>query len=672
MTHKQGEVINNRYRIAKLLGQGGFGAVYRAWDISLDQAIALKENTEISPEAQRQFEREAKILSKLRHPNLPQVTDYFILPGKGQYLVMDLVEGEDLQEMLDRLGKPLAEADALRWIIQVCDALAYLHAQNPPVIHRDIKPANIKINPQGKAILVDFGIAKVYQANTDTTLGAQAVTPGFSPQEQYGKGSTDARSDIYALGATLYAILTLNEPPESVQRTLGTALPAPRTLNPTLSRRVELAILKAMQVAPANRFQNMAEFKAALLAALQPAPQPSSPPASVTPPPARPVQPPVASPAPQPIPQRKASRPLGRYVMIGAAVFVTLICVWIVISLNSAFSGWSSRRSATQTAQARLVRATSTRTRLPTIMPTFTIRRPSATSRSATAAPSSKHTATLTPVLATTAWFPTLTATINSTRATPTALSDLNTRVSPQDGMLQIAIPAGEFSMGAASDIPQVHADEMPEHLIYLDAFWIDQTEVTNAMYAQCVQAGACAAPNNNPYFYDTARQNHPVVRVSWANAQGYCAWAGRRLPSEAEWEKAGRGSDRRYYPWGNMGPASERLNFCDQNCRDALRDALANDGYAETAPVGSYPAGASPYNVFDMAGNVWEWVADWYSDTYYAISPASNPTGPASGQFRVVRGSNWYSIPQDLRITLRFRYSPTTFLDRLGFRCAQ
>ncbi|MEW5869183.1 MAG: bifunctional serine/threonine-protein kinase/formylglycine-generating enzyme family protein [Chloroflexota bacterium] len=671
MPHKQGEVINNRYRIAKLLGQGGFGAVYRAWDLSLDQAVALKENTETSPEAQRQFEREARILSKLRHPNLPQVTDYFIIPGKGQYLVMDLIEGEDLQDMLDRLGRPIAEADAIRWIIQVCDALAYLHAQNPPVIHRDIKPANIKINPQGKAILVDFGIAKVYQANTDTTLGAQAVTPGFSPQEQYGKGSTDARSDIYSLGATLYAILTLTEPPESVQRTLGTALPAPRTLNPSLSRRVELAILKAMQVAPANRFQNMAEFKAALLAALQPTPQPSPIAASATPAPARPIQPP-ASPPPQPLPQRKARPSPGRYIMIGTTVLVTLLCVWATVGINNTLSGWNSRRSATRTAQARVVRATSTR-RPSTRTPTPTTRRPSATPRPTTAVPTHTPSATRTPVppSATPSPAPTLVAT-SSIQATQTIPSDLNTQVSPQDGMLQIQILAGKFSMGAASDLPQVHSDETPEHAVYLDAFWMDQTEVTNAMYTRCVQAGACAAPNNDPYFYDPARQDHPVVRVSWANAQSYCTWAGRRLPSEAEWEKAARSSDRRLYPWGNTEPAGNLLNFCDHNCRDALHNALVNDNYAETAPVGSYPAGASPYNVLDMAGNVWEWVADWYSDSYYTNSPSNNPTGPASGQFRVVRGSNWYSITQDLRLTLRYRYSPNTFLDRLGFRCAQ
>ncbi|MBN1149006.1 MAG: serine/threonine protein kinase, partial [Anaerolineales bacterium] len=198
----QGQTLHNRYRIVGLLGQGGFGAVYRAWDITFEIPCAIKENTETSEAAQRQFLREAKLLHVLRHPNLPLVKDYFFLPSQGQYLVMDYVEGQDLGEML--LNGPLEEARVLPWIMQVCDALSYLHSQNPPVIHRDIKPGNIKITPQGKAVLVDFGISKVYDPAMATTVGARAVTPGYSPPEQYGKGTTDARSDLYALGATLY------------------------------------------------------------------------------------------------------------------------------------------------------------------------------------------------------------------------------------------------------------------------------------------------------------------------------------------------------------------------------------------------------------------------------------------------------------------------------------
>jgi serine/threonine protein kinase len=259
-----GQLINNRYRIVKLLGQGGFGAVYRAWDLNIEASCALKENLDTSPEIKEQFRREAVILANLQHPNLPRVRDHFDIPGQGQYLVMDFVMGDDLQGILDSEGAPLPESRVLPWIDQVCDALIYLHEQTPPVIHRDIKPANIKITPPGKVMVVDFGIAKVYDPNMKTTVGARAITRGYSPIEQYGRGITDARSDVYALGATLYALLTGQEPPESIQINLGTALIPPRRLNPLISPNTELVIEKAMQLTPNNRYPNASVMKASL------------------------------------------------------------------------------------------------------------------------------------------------------------------------------------------------------------------------------------------------------------------------------------------------------------------------------------------------------------------------------------------------------------------------
>ncbi len=292
MTLPTGHILISRYRIVKLLGQGGFGAVYRAWDMRLHVALALKENLDTSPDAIHQFSREASILANLRHPNLPRVTDHFELPGQGQYLVMDFVEGEDLFSMLQRLGR-IPEAQAVTWIGQVCDALAYLHTQQPPVIHRDIKPANIKITPQGQAMLVDFGIAKVFNANSPTTKGARAVTPGYSPYEQYGRGVTDARSDIYALGATLYVLVTGQEPVESIERLAGTPMPEPRTLVPAISPAIETAILKAMAVTAPQRFQAAAEFRAALAGAPSAPPRPAAPALM-----AAPIAAPMPSPAP--------------------------------------------------------------------------------------------------------------------------------------------------------------------------------------------------------------------------------------------------------------------------------------------------------------------------------------------------------------------------------------
>ncbi len=281
MPLSQGQILNSRYRIAKLLRQGGFGAVYRAWDLNINRPCAVKENLEASAEAQQQFGREAMILANLNHPNLARVNDYFFIPGQGQYLVMDYVEGEDLQEKLNQVQGPLPEVQVIPWILQICDALEYLHCQNPPIIHRDIKPANIRITSQGQAMLVDFGIAKAYDPNLKTTLGARAFTPGYSPPEQYGRGTTDARSDIYALGATLYTILTCEVPPESTERLRGAVLSAPSRLNPAISPKAEVVISRAMQLEPTQRFQQSSEFRAALHSQILPlaatSPQPSHP-----------------------------------------------------------------------------------------------------------------------------------------------------------------------------------------------------------------------------------------------------------------------------------------------------------------------------------------------------------------------------------------------------------
>jgi serine/threonine protein kinase len=258
-----GTILQSRYRIVKKLGQGGFGAVYKAWDLNLSRQCAVKENLESTPEAQRQFMREATVLANLSHSNLPRVTDYFIIPSQGQYLVMDFIEGEDLQQKIDQAGK-LAIADIMIWIDQVMDALIYLHTRVPPIIHRDIKPANIKITPEGKAVLVDFGLVKVFDANIKTTTGARAVSVGYAPPEQYGQGGTDVRSDVYALAATIYTALTEVLPLESVQRLSNDTLIPAHALRKEVPVGFSLAIRKAMEPLPQNRFQTIQEFKQAL------------------------------------------------------------------------------------------------------------------------------------------------------------------------------------------------------------------------------------------------------------------------------------------------------------------------------------------------------------------------------------------------------------------------
>jgi serine/threonine protein kinase len=268
MILERGAILNNRYRIVEILGQGGMGSVYRAIDENLGVDVAVKDNLFTTEEYARQFHREAIILANLRHPNLPRVTDHFVIENRGQYLVMDYIEGEDLRQRLDRVGL-LTDEEAILIGSAMCDALDYLSTRNPPIIHRDIKPGNVKISPQGQIFLVDFGLAKVLLDSQSTTTGARAMTPGYSPPEQYGTARTDHRSDIFSLGATLYAALAGSIPEDALARAMDQADLTPlRKYNPRVSRRLAAAIEKSLAIHPDDRYQTAEEFKQVLWSAL--------------------------------------------------------------------------------------------------------------------------------------------------------------------------------------------------------------------------------------------------------------------------------------------------------------------------------------------------------------------------------------------------------------------
>jgi len=266
MPLQPGDILRDRYRIEGQLGKGGMGAVFLAHDLTLDIKVAVKENLNPSPESERQFRREARLLATLRHPNLPRVTDHFILDER-QYLVMDFVKGVDLHTQVAK--QPPTPTEVLTWAESICGALSYLHSRKPPVIHRDIKPANLKLQPGGNVVLVDFGIAKVFD-QSQTTTGARGLTPGFSPPEQYGGQRTDARSDMYSLAATLYSFLTNQRPADSIQRMLGKEILKPvRELNPAVPEHVEAALERAMVLKQEERFPDMASFCMALAGRMQ-------------------------------------------------------------------------------------------------------------------------------------------------------------------------------------------------------------------------------------------------------------------------------------------------------------------------------------------------------------------------------------------------------------------
>jgi Tol biopolymer transport system component/serine/threonine protein kinase len=265
MSLERGSLLNNRYRVLEILGQGGMGAIYRAVDENLGVNVAVKENMFTTEEYARQFRREALILANLRHPNLPRVTDHFVIDSVGQYLVMDFISGEDLRDRMDREGL-LPDAEVVLLGTAICEALGYLHSRQPQIVHRDIKPGNVKITPTGQVVLVDFGLAKTIQEGENTTTGARAMTPGYSPPEQYGMARTDCRSDVYSLGATLYVALSGSLPEDALARAMGQAELTPvRKHNPKASKRLAAVIEHALELRPEDRYQSSEEFKQALL-----------------------------------------------------------------------------------------------------------------------------------------------------------------------------------------------------------------------------------------------------------------------------------------------------------------------------------------------------------------------------------------------------------------------
>ena len=569
MTLAQGAILHHRYRIVRLVGQGGFGAVYRGWDTALDRPVAVKENFDTGPESQHQFEREAKLLAGLRHPNLPVVIDHFVLPGQGQYLVMDFVEGKSLAAIVAERAGPVDEAEALPWIRQVCDALTYLHTRTPPIIHRDIKPENIIITADGRAMLVDFGISKLYDPGKGTTIGAKAVTPGYSPPEQYGRGRTDPRSDVYALGATFYTLLTGRTPPEAPDLSSGAdTLAPPRQVNPAVSQATSAAIMAAMTLSISQRLASAAGLAGELPATLPP----------------RPVAPPIVPPT-VPLAAAGGKRGVSVWGRLAAVAALLALAIWAGVALDG--RNGSGREPEPQAGDIRVVNRGGV-------------------------------------------------------------------------DVEQVYVPAGSFRMGSEDGA----GDERPVHEVTLDAFWIDRTEVTNAQYAACVTAGACALPADRSsysrlsYYGNPKYAAYPVIAVSWEDARAFSEWAGGQLPTEAQWEYAARGPESRVYPWGNAAPTCHLLNYVE--C------------VGDTNEVGSYPDGASWVGALDMAGNVLEWVNDWYDATYYLNSPGVNPMGPSSGQGKALRGGSGGGDVQLTRATVRDGRNPHARNSFLGFRVVE
>jgi formylglycine-generating enzyme required for sulfatase activity/tRNA A-37 threonylcarbamoyl transferase component Bud32 len=654
-----------QYRIEARVARGATSTIYKAYQEKLDRYVAVKvlsPHFVDEPGFLDRFYQEARAVARLDHPNILPVYD-FDQVGEIVYIVMKYVDTGTLRHVITG---SLDLAYTLEIATQVGLALGYAHKQG--VVHRDVKPGNILIADNNWALLTDFGLAKMLEGDQRLTrTGTGVGTPEYmSPEQAQGK-PTDGRSDLYSLGVMLYEMLTGHLPFESesgiavAMKHVNDPVPPPCDYRPDLPPAVEQVILTALEKDPDRRFPTAEAMVTALTRAAAPALPPAEIEQSLTaarsapigaPPPEK-SAPRLALAAAWIALRRQANRAMtrlptwrreqrdrfevfqrDRWPHYRAAIFArrrtlgavagVLLVVLICAALTPAiFRGAPPAATATMTPANKAALAAAT-------VPI----KPALTSTSApTARPSITAAATVT-------------ATTEITAAPP--------------GMA--LIPAGTFTMGAVSG--EFDADETPPHQVYLGDYYIDTVEVTNAQFARFVnssgyQTDAEKAGDSTTWrsFNSADRQRFPVIFVSWNDAARYCAWAGKRLPTEAEWEKAARGATKRIFPWG-----------------DSFNDNYANTvaaGVGQPVAVASRSA-RSPFGLYDTVGNVWEHVQDWYEGGYYTDSPKTNPRGPAAGTFKVIRGGSFKTQPARATTTARERISPDSRGDDIGFRCAR
>ncbi len=620
-----GTVLQNRYRIIRRLGQGGMGTVYEAEDERVSAAVVVKEANEATDETQRhEFEREARLLANLQHKTLPKVMDYFI-EGGFEYLVMEFVPGYDLGELLRRRGSPFHLKAVLRWADELLGVLEYLHGLNPPILHRDIKPSNLKLTQREDIYLLDFGLAKGATGKMPMTQASRSIrgyTPIYSPLEQIAGQGTDARSDIYALGATLYHLLT-NAPPvdaptrdEQLEYEKPDPLPPLRQLNPKVPEAVAEVIHRALSLKRKERFENAAEMREALRRAeeeMKAAPELANGVARQTAYGlARGTEELETARMPAAAQRGLATGPLA--VDAGRPSqprnpFRLVALVLAVLVVGALLFGFRSR----------------IRRRL------FGAGQPRAT-------------------------------------ATPVAQKSTQSFTENVNGVSleMIAVPAGTFVMGTSDREAGRHGkNEEPAHGVTVGEFYLGKYEVTQAQWR--------AVMGTDPAFFKG--DDLPVEHVSWKDAQEFCRklseLTGRqyRLPTEAEWEYACRaGTVGPFYAeldaigWYGDNSGAERVDATElyrKSGEDFVRLLVEKYGH-KTHPVGQkQPNG---FGFYDMNGNVSEWCEDAFHDNYEG-APADGSAWVSGGDpgFRARRGGSFLATA----LASRAAFRPKTNLDQ-------
>lgn len=677
-----GTTIAGKYAIESVVGQGGFAIVFRAQHILWKRPVAVKVFTALGDVAEDQrdkllqdFIQEGALLADLseRSTAIVQARDIgMFATSKGEsvpYMVLEWLDGETLETVLEKERADHAPLRSLeetvRLLDPVAEALALAHSKG--IAHRDVKPANIFVlsagggNTGGGGVkLLDFGIAKVVQDVQKMGFGKTAghitsFTPLYGAPEQFNRayGSTGPWTDVFALALVIAEICSGKEPMSGdnlVQ--LGYAAadekvrPTPRTLGVATSDDLETIFRKAVAVKPEERYASCADFWNALRAkvlgdrlssiastraSIAGAPAPASSDTLLD----------TVAPASEPARGSSSRAPL----LAGVAVAAIALAGGAWLALHGDKAGGAGASSSSSSA------------RTPTAGPAGPVAPASASSSAAAA-------------------------------------------VSCPPGM--ILVPGGEFFMG--SEEKDALDTEKPPHRVRLTPYCIDELEVTVAQYKECSDRGACRRAGKQnvwPGINDAQRKiydplcniadpvgqaKHPINCIDWDQAREACESRGGRLPTEAEWEFAARGPDGRVYPWGDEPPSAQLLNACGKECvawQKKHRDpdnapALMydeDDGFPNTAPVGSFPKGKSRYGLQDVVGNVWEWVADFYADYDKAAATATvtDPKGPSAGTDRVIRGGAWNGAqPSWVRPSFRFHVAPSARSYGFGFRCAK
>lgn len=546
-----GILLQNRFRIDGLIGEGGMGRVYMAYDVNFRHRVAVKEmlitasTIEELRQAKERFARESRILFSLRHHRIPAIYDFFSMQNRC-FIAMEFIEGETLAQMIARSA--LFNEDLLiELAVEICDILSYLHSRNPPLVFRDLKPQNLMVSRNEGIFLVDFGIAREVTCRTGTAIG----TIGYAAPEVYS-GHLDTRSDLYSMGAVLHYALTGRDPESQTPFTFHQN---PISDYRTVRYRWQDLLDTLLAMKPEGRFRSAGEVRRALEKIRKISPQASIP---VCTKPALPTAPPATRPAPV------------ATACISSESTLPSSCRWMINSL---------------------------------------------------------------------------------------------------DGAAMIFIPDGEFLMGSLPG--EGSRDEQPSHRVCLNAYWLYKYPVINRQFMLFTQQTGYKAEGDWKRSCTSESYSHPVVRISWNDADAYCRWVRGVLPSEAEWEFAARGSDGRLYPWGNEWD-EDRCRWSRAHSVAKIRKAKSGTTLVTgcTAQPGTYPEGVSPFGLHDMAGNVWEWCSDWYDERYYQGSSLFNPPGPPAGIHKVVRGGSWFTEnPQSLTTTARFWKRPELGDDTVGFR---